>query len=68
MLPLNGIDENTSHGTTRAIGSVNVQVHIAADKLGIDYLRAHSSERFANWADVNWESPAFVGIMQEVIS
>lgn len=30
MLPLNGIDENTSHGTTRAIGSVNVQVHIAA--------------------------------------
>jgi len=33
-----------------------------------DNPKAHDSEGFENWADVNWSSAVFIVIMQEVIS
>ncbi|KAM5442950.1 hypothetical protein MferCBS31731_001823 [Microsporum ferrugineum] len=54
--------------TANAAASNNVQVYIAADKFGITPLKSLAAEKFTRWVNTNWDSPAFLHIVEEVMT
>ncbi|KAL1850834.1 hypothetical protein Plec18167_002574 [Paecilomyces lecythidis] len=52
----------------RFIAYNNIRVYVTADKFGIVPLRSLAGEKFASWANSNWNCAAFSDIVQEVMT
>jgi hypothetical protein len=57
-------DRSEEIAATKHLAHNNVQVYLAADKFGILSLKSLATKRFASWMTRNWESTAFLEIVQ----